>query len=366
MRVCLVSYTAPYTIPYINLYLDQVKAAGTECDVLYWDRDCTDVEHRDGNVRYLPYSGKSSRSFGKLARYFRYVPATNFIRRHLVNNNYDRVVFLQTHAAVACEKILAERYLGRYIVDIRDFTLENLKPFFNAERRVIEESFHTVISSDGYRSFLPEYDYMVVHNYTPVASDIAEKIRSKPVKTSGINLSFIGYVRFYDMAKRIILALKNDERFRISFIGTGSEALESFCSEHDVRNVTLKGRFSPEDTAEYYLDCDIINNLYGSHSRYLDYALSNKLYYGAQFGIPVLVSADTYSSYIAEQNGIGFTWDATVPDAADRLYDAYINFDRNRARVGSVDFLRSVKRDNLRFKRMLVEFFEGDSRAREA
>lgn len=356
MRFCLVSYNAPYAIPYINLYLNQIEAAGADCDILYWDRECSDATRKEGHIRYLPYSGKAPQNSGKFARYIHYVPATKHIRNYLSVENYDRVVFLQTHAAVACKNILEKNYSGRYIVDIRDYTLENIKPFFKSETQVIKNSYCTIISSEGYKQFLPVHDYVVAHNFTPVDSATVNQIRGRAVKKKGVNLSFIGNVRFYDVAKKILLSLKNDERFRISYIGTGAEALNKFCIENQVQNACLKGRFSPDETVKHYRDCDIVNNFYGNHNRYLDYALSNKLYYAAQFNIPVLVSRDTYSSQIAKKHCLGFSWDIDAPDAADELYKAYMDFDRTRSAVQSRKFLQAVENDNAKFEQVLSKF----------
>jgi len=120
----------------------------------------------------------------------------------------------------------------------------------------------------------------------------------------------------------------------------------------------LIDRFSPEETAGFYMNCDIVNNLYGNHNRYLDYALSNKLYYGAQFNIPVLVSPNTYSCSVAERYGIGFSWQVDEEKAADKLYEKYMAFDHKKMKISSQLFLDSVVKDNLCFKRMIQKFLK--------
>lgn len=356
IKIGLVSFIAPYTIPYINIYLDKIKNSGAECDIVFWDRDGNFAQKKNGFVSYIPYSKTSRPSDSKIKRYFQYISVIRFIRKQLKNQNYDKVVFLQTHAAVACEGIILKRYKRRYIIDIRDFTLENLSIFRKIEKKVIMNSYCTVISSHGYEAFLPKHDYVIAHNYTPVDKKIVEEIKAKKVTNNCINISFIGYVRFYEMAKKLIKLFANDERFNISYIGTGALALESFCKENDIRNVTLHDKFQPSETANFYKDCDLINNLYGNHNRYLDYALSNKLYYAAQFEIPILVSEETYSSEIAEKYHLGISWDPDENMAVDKLYRKICNFDRDAMRESAKEFLSLVLDENGVFERKIEDF----------
>lgn len=181
MKICLVSFIAPYTIPYINIYLNKIKEANAECDIVFWDRDGTFAKKTEGNVHYIPFSSPANQNESKIKRYLQYIPATKFIRKQLKNNKYDKVIFLQTHAAIACKSIILKQYSKRYIVDIRDFTLENFSFFRKMEKDVIENSYCTVISSKGYQSFLPKFDYVIAHNYTPTDKKTVDEIHSKKI-----------------------------------------------------------------------------------------------------------------------------------------------------------------------------------------
>lgn len=364
MKICLVSFIAPYTMPYINIYLKNIKEENAECDIVFWDRDGNFAEKTEDNVHYIPFSSPAKQNESRIKRYLQYIPATRFIRKQLENSKYDKVIFLQTHAAVACKSIILKQYSQKYIVDIRDFTLENFSLFRKMERDVILNSYCTVISSKGYESFLPKYDYVIAHNYTPADKKTVDEIRSKRTHTDCINISFIGYVRFYEMAKKLLTMFSNDPKFHLSYIGTGALTLESFCKKNNINNVTLHGKFEPEETVDFYKECDLINNLYGNHDRYLDYALSNKLYYAAQFRIPVLVSKETYSSEIAEKYHLGISWDPNEEQAAEKLYEKFCNFDKSVMDESSEKFLSEVLRENEIFENKIKEFVkkEGDKR----
>ena len=356
MKICLVSFIAPYTIPYINIYLKKIEELNMECDIVFWDRDGCFKEHKEDKIKYIPFSGIAKQSDSKIKRYIQYIPATRFINRQLKNNDYDKVIFLQTHAAVACRNVILKKYSKRYIIDIRDFTLENFALFRKLEANVINHSYCTVISSAGYKEFLPEYDYVIAHNFTPVDKKIVDEISNKDNCKQCINISFIGYVRFYEMAKKLLIMFANDTRFHISYIGTGANALVDFCKCNNINNVTLHDRFCPDQTTEFYRNCDLINNLYGNHNKYLDFALSNKLYYAAQFQIPVLVSESTYSSEIAEKYSLGISWNPDDDNAVDKLYDKYCMFDKSEMKEKSKEFLDKVTVENKKFEETIQEF----------
>ncbi len=351
MKIGLISFSPPYTIPYLDYYLGLIN--NNQCDVIFWDRDCNyTFNSENASVNYISYSCKVSGNI--IAKTINYYSVTKFIRKQLKNNKYDRVIFLQTHAAVACKKIILKYYRKKYIVDIRDFTLENIFIYRRWEKSVIENSYATIISSEGYKHFLPKYDYTLVHNFKKI-----EEVSLDTKKDSSIiNISFIGNVRFFEIAKKLILIFKNDKRFWLSFIGNGSQNLEKFCKENQVENVTLIGKFSPDETIKYYMNCSIVNNYYGNKNNYLDYALSNKLYYSAQLNIPVLVNENTYSSKIAEEYGFGITWNADAEDAREWLYQKYLSIDKERMKKGCEAFIRKVEQENNIFEKKIKMFVE--------
>ena len=86
--------------------------------------------------------------------------------------------------------------------------------------------------------------------------------------------------------------------------------------------------------------------------------MSNKLYYAAQFRIPVLVSKDTYSSEIAKKYNLGISWDPDEKQSLDRLYEMYCNFDRSKMDILADEFLSEVVYENTLFENMIEEFLK--------
>ncbi len=358
-RYCLVSFCNMYVLPYAKLYIDAILSSGAECDLLFWDRDAVNGE-KDGfdRCRKICYQRKMTPESSAIDKLLGYIECRSFIVKQLKKNNYNGIIFLQTHAAVACKGILKKKYKGKYIVDVRDFTLENHGIYKKMEEGVIADSFATVISSPAYSKFLPKRDFVIAHNYSPFPKEMVDDIRQSldKKKEDFIQISFVGTVRFIDMDKKLLRLFANDKRFKLNYFGTGSDVLSDFCAKEGITNVEFYGSFTPDMTASFYKKTDLINNLYGNHNPFLDYALSNKLYHSGQLYIPILVCPDTYMEDVSLKYNMGFVFDVDRPEVKEQLYEWYNSLDRKALAKGCDAFISSVIEENAGFNRMLEEF----------
>ncbi len=356
---CLVSFCNLYILPYAKTYIDEIRQTGNDCSLLYWDRDAVGGEndHYEDCQKYI-YQQKLSPESTGIAKLIGYIKAAHYFNKILKNQKFDGIIFLQTHAAVMCQSILKQRYINKYIVDIRDYTWENNAFYYKIEKKVLNDAFAVVISSPAYKTFLPDMDYVVAHNYTPFPQETVISIRnSKNYKSSGpISISFVGTIRFIEMDKKILSIFKNDDRFKVNYFGTGSEVLEKYARDNGIKNTEFHGSFSSSETTDFYMKTDLINNLYGNHDNFLDYALSNKLYHSAQFHIPILVCPDTYMEEITNKYNMGFVFDVDDNNSPNKLYKWFNEFNRVQLADGCEHFLNTVKDDNARFLQMINRF----------
>ena len=79
--------------------------------------------------------------------------------------------------------------------------------FYLLEKELIRRSKFTVISSEGYRSFLPsEYEYVVCHNSGLWEMKKQFELSERVKKTERINIAFIGYVSYQEQHRRLLPA----------------------------------------------------------------------------------------------------------------------------------------------------------------
>ena len=360
-KYCIVSFCNMYILPYAKTYINQIVADGNTCTLLFWDRDAVDGNNDDfPECEKKCYQRRMTPNSSKFDKIVGYMQATTFFKQVLKKNDFDGIVFLQTHAAVACKSVLESKYQKKYIVDIRDYSLENHNWYFKREKAVIDHSFAAIVSSPAYAQFLPKHEYIVAHNYTPFSSEKIKAVRDRKNQNHPIVISFVGTVRFIEMDKQILNLFKNDDRFIIGYYGTGSDILRQYCIDNEIKNVDFYGAFSPEMTIEFYKRTDLINNLYGNKNKFLDYALSNKLYYAGQFHLPILVCPDTYMEEVSTEYNMGFVFDINNRTEPDRLYDWFKSFDKLEFEKGCDLFIDSVRKDNDKFLHVIDWFINGD------
>lgn len=350
-KICFISLGNLYLCPYISKYIPLINC---DYDVIYWNRH--GVEEDISAKQIYAFQDKMNEGTNKISKLIGYLKFKRYAFDIINRNNYDGVILLQTSVGILLNSILRRKYKGKYIVDIRDYTMENNPVFFTIEKNLIDNSALAVISSKGYESFLPPHKYTLVHNDSHIDESIITKFESKDRKKDKIVISYIGLIRFHEQNKKVILKFKNDRRFNLKFIGKDAFALKKFCEENQVENVELIDRFPPEKTLDYYYETDIIYNLYGSNTPLLDYALSNKLYYAAKLKMPILVCEGTYMEDIS--NGFGFTLKLDDPNACDDLYNFYGKINWRQFYDNCNSFLQKVREDNLIFEDSIKRFID--------
>ncbi|HEU8787401.1 TPA: capsular polysaccharide biosynthesis protein Cps4G, partial [Streptococcus pneumoniae] len=270
------------------------------------------------------FSGK-----GKLSKILGYVKFRKEIKKKLKENDYDMILPLHSIVSFILVDFLLFSFKNRYIYDIRDYSYEKFLVYRLVQKQLVKNSLMNIVSSDGYKFFLPMGEYFTTHNL-PNMIELNEVKQLKNNSTFPIQLSYIGLIRFQEQNKKIIDFFANDSRFQLNFIGTNAGELREFCQEKNISNVNLVDTFQPKDTMSFYKNTDVVLNLYGNHTPLLDYALSNKLYFAALLYKPILVCEDTYMEKVSIENGFGFVLPMKDESEKDCLALYIQNLDRKQ------------------------------------
>lgn len=318
-KICFVSLVNIYLLPYLKKYTTLI---GDNYDIIYWNRH--NIDEKINQNRH-PYERTISENASKLSKLFGYIGFSLFARKILKKNNYDYIVLLSTNSGMFLWGTLMRKYKRKFVLDIRDYTYENNRLFYYLEKKLIYNSNFTVISSEGFRTFLPVNDYFIAHNELNISKEVILEFRSREKgNVRQYILTYIGLIRFHEQNKKIIDVFMNDSRFLIQFIGADALYLDEYVKSKKATNIILIDRFEPKDTFKLLKNTDFILNLYGNKTPLLDYALSNKLYYSAKLGIPILVCPKTYMSEISNKYKFGFDVDLT--EQQEHIKNTIISF----------------------------------------
>jgi len=354
-NVCLVLPCNTYVAPFYYRYEDIMIKYGVDFDLIVWNR--ANIEENT-LATVISFDVKDESNNNDKKKVIKFIKFALFVRKIVNINKYKKIIFLSSYAgnAILLSHYIKAKYKYKYWFDVRDYTYEWFTPYYWLLKQTINNSFKTCLSSDGFKSFLPDHDYLTVHNIDKTNIDKAIALRENIEKSDTIRISFIGNVRYYDENIMLLNAFKNDKRFILQYYGAGSEQLSDYCNYNNIANVKFVGRFSPELTAKFYAETDIINNVYGNVGIEVRTALSNKLYFSASLRIPIIVSPGTYMADITNKYGFGFAVDFNSSCIADELYAWYTCLITSREQPRYNELWDKVQREDELFECKLHEF----------
>ena len=336
MRVLLILSDNMYLTPYMKLYTEILEDNKVEYHVLFWDKNNNEQIKNETVTRF------AIDSKGKIGKILGYALFRKAIQREIGRNRIDFIIPLHPVVCFLMNDVLCRRFDQRFIFDVRDYSYEKYKLIRKMEEMLASHSRLNVVSSPGYKSFLPKGTYYTVHN---IPASIPTEMRAVQKNEGRIIISYIGLIRFMEQNKRIIDFFANDARFELRFYGTRSEELKEYCDQKGIGNVRIKGTFDSSETIEYFRQTDFVMNLYGNHTPLLDYALSNKLYFAAIMKRPILVCRDTYMEKVSTKWGFGYVLDLVDPKEKDELVLYYNNLNSDELTRNCSAFLNEVQNE---------------------
>lgn len=336
--------------PYINRYLDVIEKNKKEYCVYFWNRGGYEIEEKD---QYKFYNSFSALNKNKVHKLFDFIKFRKWLLATLKNDKPDKLIILSTLTGVILASYLFKQK-NKYIFDIRDYSYEKIKIFYIIEKQIINHSYRTVISSKGFKSFLPEHDYIIAHNFN--RRDIKSKYYFTK-KDAPIKFVWNGVMRYFNFQSMYLDKLKNDKRFLIIYHGDGPELdrYKEYARNNGIHNIVFTGEYDNANKEYLLSDAQILNNCYGykyNAGDKIKHAVSNRFYDGIIYHIPQLVETGGFKAKWVMKSGIG----VCLPlddNFADALYEFYMNIDTERFNKACDDELQSVlEEDNLYIKQI--------------
>lgn len=332
MKTAIIAFNNLNKSPYVNIYTDFCRANGIEYEVVYPNRDGVQE-----TVDFPLVAFDWDRSKHKMVNFLRF---RKLAISYLKETKPDFVIVLTTMPAVLLSGYLGRHYRGRYLVDIRDYTYENVRPYYLLEQYAIKHAAMNVISSPGFRKFLPAAQYSLCQNVSAAYAEGGGAFCCSP--ENGITIGYVGSIAYKKQCMRLIHLVEQDPRFRFHLYGgEGADSqISDYLAEHPCDRIKAFGPYQPSEKVGIMSKVDILFNAYGFGSKLLDYALSNKLYDSFYMRIPLLTSPNTAMS--EEAGAFSFDIDLEHETSLDGLYDWYCAIDGNAFEDYSHNYLQQV------------------------
>lgn len=356
MKVCIVTYDEYINIPYIYKYERLLQQYKIEYDVILWDRRNAFIMDTMPKNYFVFKSEIKKSKVSKLIPFYKWKKYTLKI---LKTFNYDKVIVLTTLPAIIISEFLLNKYPDMFLLDIRDFTYENINLYKRWVDKLISKSALTFISSEGFKSWLSDSNKVyLTHNISNIEKE--SQITQLKLNKSNLVIGFVGGIRYYTENCKIINNLKNKSNVQLLYVGkthTGIE-LEKYCEKNHIGNVSFKPAYQNEEKPFIYKDIDFINSIYGSESQVVKTALPNKLYDCILFKKPIIVSSGTYLAKVVNEYNLGFDIDIDKDDLYVKLLSFIEEFDDQLFLKGCNALKSKVLQEEKYAEEKFIEFIE--------
>lgn len=265
MKILIVAFHPRTMTPYSKQYEEAALACNNQYDIIFWDR------FTDGPLEKVKNEYWIHRVCTLGGSKLKKIPAMLYFRRtvkHIIRTGrYDRIVILNTLPGILLSDVLFSDYYNRYIFDIRDYTYEKYDIYRKRVNRLIDNSYLSTISSEGFYSFIDHNSKIFInHNISNINKRV---FTTKDLRNSShLNIGFVGAVRYEKENETLIDAFANLSDYTISYYGRFNEGchLDLYCTARKIENVHFFGPFDNSQKPEIYRHIDLINSLYGNQT----------------------------------------------------------------------------------------------------
>lgn len=152
-----------------------------------------------------------------------------------------------------------------------------------------------------------------------------------------IRIAFIGNLRYFDILRNLVEAVRCDSRFHLYFHGNGpaQKLLEELAN--DVSNISFTGYYAYEDVVHLYEHTDIVWAAYPNKDFNVKYAISNKFHESLMMGVPAIYASQTCLGDYAVQHNIGLEVDPysvkSIQDLLTRIADGHVDLEKMKTSI---------------------------------
>ena len=349
---CAVILNGDLSAPHLKIYTNIFDEQGVSYDVISWDRG------NNFKKSEFTYRDKSTYKGASIVRLWEYVNFSRFITRLIQKHKYDKLVVISPQVALFIPFLLKKKYAKKYIFDYRDLSIEQMAFFKPFMKMVLKNSYVNVISSPGFKKYLPKgFDYVLSHNFDINLVRKAIESEPNPLPEGDVKVLTIGGIRF-DANYEVIDSLGNAEGVELSFVGKGgaSSVLETYCKEKAFRNIIFKGFYTKKDEGGIIQRSTFINIFYPKIPSHFT-ALSNRFYNSLIFKRPMIVTKGGIQGSFAEKYNVGLVLE-NCNDLPNKLkkYMESLNFEDYKDRCNLL--LEQFVGDYNKLNKIVLDFLK--------
>ncbi len=336
MKILIMCFAKIKYVPYMNFYLENLDKKKSDIHILYWNRDLQeeDLSKYEG-CTFHEFRYYQEDDVAKLSKIKSFLKYRKFAKKLIKTENFDFILVLSSLPGVIISDVLKKSYKGRYIFDYRDTTYEKFAPFKRIIASITKNSAATFVSSDAFRTLLPDSCKRKIYTSHNLLIDSLEHCNDKEfygISSKKIRISFWGFIRHEEINKELIRKIAADDRFELHYYGREQQTalnLKAYAEEIGAENVFFHGEYKPEERYEFIKTTDIIHNVYSAtENPPMSFAMPNKYYDGIIFKLPQLCAEGTFVAKKAASAGVGFSCNPYDRSFTEKVFNYYNSIDQ--------------------------------------
>lgn len=347
MKIALVCPSNMLFMPYVGNYTKVLDDCEISYDIVNWDRFGT--EDANNPLKFRDKKTGHQRGFVDYLKY------RTFVLKILKNNDYDKIIIFGIQLSFFLKPYLLKKKKNNYILDIRDHN--HILKVFDIQK-VVEGSAYTVLSSPGFKKWLPSSDkYVISHNTTIDTVDELKDCSSDLLQKDKLKIAFIGALSDYKVNIDFIDSVKDCDKVELVYHGEGlfNKDIEKYIVKNKISNVALTGRYTNEQENDLYADSDLIHALRYNDDINCRTLLPNRLYHATYHGKPLIVAEDSYLAELTHSYGLGLVVDSFT-DLEKKVIQYLTDFNIEEYKVKRTVFFQKVVEDNHLFRNSINKF----------
>lgn len=360
MKILLVGFSKIKYMPYINFYLENISNNVNDVHVLYWNRDLKDeqLEHLK-SIHLHEFKQYQQDNVNRLLKIKNFIKYKRYATEVIKREKFDFVIVLHSIPGILLYKIILKKYAGKFIFDYRDITYEKNVFYKHCICSLVENSYATYVSSEGFKEILPQTSKIhISHNF--LKDSLKYKIEEKEgvVVTDKIRIAFWGFIREKQLNCQIIRNVAADDRFELHYYGREQKIaheLKGYVKSIDAKNIFFHGEYVPKERYQFARQTDIIHNIYSSYNT--KRAMGNKYYDGVIFAIPQLCMEQSVMGKRVTQSKIGLECNPENSNFTELIYQYYRQLDRKQFRKACNRELDNILSDYKREEKFMKNLF---------
>lgn len=299
----------------------QKKYIGCEIHAITWNREKLHIQKTNYQIHSYEIKSELGNYLDKLKKMFGFL---KFVKQELVEIAPDIIIASHWDSLIAGSLFKGDaKQLVYENLDIPTgnrlvrFCIKNLEKFCLMNTDII------IHASRFYKELYPQKipQYILENKPTLFSVDDYQPLTIH----SPMRISFIGSIRYPEVFRNLIDAVKDDCRIQLNIHGSGSHYEEIAKYSEGIQNVNLTGRYAYNEIKHLYDESDLIWAVYPNKDYNVKYAISNKFHESLILRRPCIFCSGTKLGDYVSKNQIGFSVNPYDIRDIKRLFDDISN-----------------------------------------